>query len=119
MLSPECSKSLLLGVRVNVRADDESNNVEEWNPCLLWQEFLRKCKAEGRRDPANLHYWPEASLDSCSDLVEGASTGDDGHEDEINRVLDRCNLQARVMLAGYLFRRLRKLYEVVYSREGC
>jgi hypothetical protein len=84
VLSPERSKSLLLGVRVDVCADDESNNIEEWNPCLLWQEFLRKCKAEGRRDPADLHYWPEASLDSCSDLVEGASTGDDGHEDEIN-----------------------------------
>jgi hypothetical protein len=84
MLSPERSKSLLLGVRVDISADNETDNVEEWNPCLLWQEFLRKCEADWRSDPANLHDWPEAGLNSCSDLVEGASTGDDGHEDQID-----------------------------------
>lgn len=46
MLSPECSESLLLGVRVDIGADHEADNVEEGNPCLLWQEFLRKCQAD-------------------------------------------------------------------------
>lgn len=96
MLSSESSKSLLLGVRVDIGADHETDDVEEWNPCLLWQEFLRKCEADRGSDPADPHDGPEAGLYSCSDLVEGAGPGDDGHEDEINRVLDRCNLWARV-----------------------
>src|ERR1700709_1240022 len=111
MLSPERSKSLLLGVRVDISTDDESNNVEEWNPSLLWQEFLRKCEADWRSDPADLHDWPEASFNSCSDLVESASTSDDSHEDQIDRVLDRCDLRARVMLVIYNFRGLRELWK--------
>lgn len=84
MLSPQRSKSLLLGVRVDVGAYHEADDVEEWNPCLLWQEFLRKCEADRRSDPANLHDRPEAGLYCCSDLVEGSSSSNYGHEDEID-----------------------------------
>lgn len=114
MLSPECSKSLFLGVRIDVSADHEADDVEEWNPCLLWQEFLRECEADGGRDPADLHDGPEAGLDCCSNLVESPGPSNDGHEDEIDRVLDRCNLWARISCMS-----IGALRECQNSPRGC
>lgn len=41
-LSPESLKPLLLGLRVDPRADDESEDVEERHPCVLGEELLRE-----------------------------------------------------------------------------
>lgn len=38
-------QSLLLGMGVNVGADNETDDVEEWHPGLFGQEFLGECKA--------------------------------------------------------------------------
>lgn len=88
MLSPESGEPLLLGVGVDVGADDEADDVEEGHPRLLGQELLGECKGDGRRDPANLHDGQEASLDGGAHLVEGAGAGDDGHGGEVDGVLD-------------------------------
>jgi hypothetical protein len=92
MLSSQCCEPLLLGVRIDVCADNEGNNIEEWNPCLLREELLGKRQADGRGHPADLHDWPEAGLDRGPDLVEGASACDDGHGDQVDAVLDRRDL---------------------------
>jgi len=43
----ECRKTLLLCDRIDIRADEECNNVEERNPCVLGEEFLGE--GEGQR----------------------------------------------------------------------
>jgi hypothetical protein len=97
VLSPQRREPLLLGVRIDVCSNDECDNVEEWNPGLLWEELLGKREADGRGDPADLHDGPEAGLDGRSNLVEGARTGDDGHSNEVNAVLDRRNLSLELV----------------------
>jgi hypothetical protein len=100
VLPPQGCEPLLLGVRVDVCANDERDNVEERHPRLLWEELLGKREADGRRDPADLHDGPEAGLDCCSNLVEGARAGDDGHGDEVNAVLDRRDLSRGLVNGG-------------------
>lgn len=46
VLLPQSRKPLLLGVGVDICANNEGNNIEEWHPSLLRQEFLGK----GQRD---------------------------------------------------------------------
>jgi hypothetical protein len=101
VLSPQGCKPLLLGVRVDVCTDDERDNVEERYPRLLREELLRKREADGGRDPADLHDRPEAGLDRCSNLVEGARAGDDGHSNEVNAVLDRRDLSRGSVNVGH------------------
>ncbi len=81
MLSPEGSEPLLLGVCVDVGADDEADDVEEGHPGALWEELLGKGKRDGRDDPADLHDGPEACPDSRPDLVECPGTCNQGHGD--------------------------------------
>ena len=88
VLSPQSRKPLLLGVRVDVCTNDESNNVEERYPSVLWKEFLGERQRNGRHDPANLHDRHEAGLDGGTNLVEGTCTGDDSHGDKIDSILD-------------------------------
>ena len=88
MLPPQRREPLLLGVRVDISANDKRHNVKERNPSLLWEELLRKRKADWRSDPADLHYWPESGTNGRPDLMEGACTSNDGHENQIHRVLD-------------------------------
>ena len=59
---------------------------------MVGEELLSKGQADGRGDPANLHDLPEPDTDGGLDLVEGLGTGDKGHGDEVDAVLDRCNL---------------------------
>jgi hypothetical protein len=89
VLSPQSSEPLLLGVCVDVCADDESNDVEEGHPSSLGKELLSKSQRDGGHDPADLHDGPEASLDGCANLVECSGTGNKGHRDEVDAVLDR------------------------------
>ena len=66
-------------MRVDIRANNEADEVEERDPGLLWEESLREGKCERGRDPGDFHDGHEASADGCADLVEGTGAGDDGH----------------------------------------
>lgn len=79
VLSPQSSEPLLLGVCVDVCADDEPDNVEEGHPGALRQELLGESQRDRGDDPADLHDWPEASLDSRADLVECTGASDERH----------------------------------------
>jgi hypothetical protein len=93
VFSPQSRKALLLGVRVDVSPDDKGDKVEERHPGFLWKEGLREGKADGRSDPRDAHDGPEAGADGRADLVECAGTGDDGHGDEVDGVLDGGDLR--------------------------
>lgn len=88
VLSPQGGEPLLLGVCVDVGADDEADDVEEGHPGGLGQELLGKGQRDGRDDPADLHDGHEAGLDGCADLVECAGAGDEGHGGQVDAVLD-------------------------------
>lgn len=88
VLPPQGCEPLLLGVCVYVGADDETDNVEEGHPGVLWEELLGKGQGDGRDDPAHLHDGHETGLDGGPDLVEGACASNDGHRNEVYRVLD-------------------------------
>lgn len=92
----QSSKSLLLGVGVDISADEEGNGVEEWNPGMLREEFLSKGQGERGGDPANFHDGPEAGTDGGTDLMPRSSAGDHSHGCQIDRVLDGSNLGRRV-----------------------
>lgn len=79
MLLAQGCKTLLLGHRVDIRAENERDKIEERHPGVFRQEFLREGQADGRCDPADLHDLPEAHADSCSHLVVCPGTGDEGH----------------------------------------
>jgi hypothetical protein len=87
-------------MRIDVGADDETDNVEEGHPSALGQELLGECQRNGRDDPADLHDRPETGLDRRLDLVEGASAGDEGHGDEVNAVLDGRDLRLLATCRG-------------------
>lgn len=97
VLPPQSRKPLLLRVLVDVGANDKGHKVEERHPRLLWQELLGKRQADWRGDPANPHHGPKPSTDSSPNLVEGASAGDDSHEDQVNRVLNGSNLRSKLL----------------------
>lgn len=99
VLLAEGGEALLLGGGVDVRADDEADDVEEGDPEVVGQELLGKGEGEGRDDPRDLHDLPEADLDGGADLVEGAGAGDESHGDEVDAVLDGSDLGKR-KLAG-------------------
>lgn len=82
-------QSLLLGVRVDVGADNETDDVEEWYPGLLGQKLLCECKAQGRSNPADFHHSPKASSNRSANLVECARSRDNGHGGKVDHVLDR------------------------------
>jgi hypothetical protein len=89
----ESLETLLLGVGVDVGADDEADDVKEWHPGVLRQELLREGESDRRSDPAHLHDRHETGLDSCTDLVNRPSTRNDSHRREIDYVLDRRDLE--------------------------
>lgn len=93
VLPPQGRKPLLLGVRVDVGADNEPDNVEERYPGLLRKELLRKGKRNWRRDPGYFHNRHKTRTDSGPDLMEGPRSGYDGHRDKVHRVLDRRDLK--------------------------
>lgn len=78
---------------VDICADDESDDVKEWHPRLLWQESLRKGQSQRRGDPADLHDRHEASPDGRADLVESPGARDYGHRRKIDRVLNGGDLR--------------------------
>lgn len=92
MLLAQRSETLLLGDRVDVRANDEGDNIEKGNPGSLRQELLGKSKAEGRSDPGDLHDLPEANAHGGPNLVVGSGTGDQRHGRQIDGVLHGGNL---------------------------
>lgn len=75
-------------MRVDVRANHKSNDVEERYPDLLWQKLLRESKGYGGSDPRDLHHGHKAGTNSGADLMEGFGAGNDGHGDEIDGILD-------------------------------
>jgi len=89
-------EALLLGNGVDIRADDEGYEVEEWYPGVLGQELLGEGEADRRGDPAYAHDLPETNPHRRPYLVECPCTGNEGHCDEVDRVLDGCNLVLRV-----------------------
>lgn len=93
MLLSQSGQALLLGVGVDVCADAESDGVEERNPSLLGQELLRKGEGDWRSDPSDTHDGHEAGTDGGTDLMPGASSGDDGHGGQVDRILDRRDLR--------------------------
>lgn len=95
VLLAEGCEALLLGNGVDVGTNDEGDDVEEGDPELVGKELLRKGKADGRGDPRNAHHLPEANLDGSANLVVGTGTGDEGHGDQVNAVLDRSDLSWR------------------------
>ena len=109
----ESGKALLLRERVDIRPDDEGDEVEERHPGVLGQELLRKGEAQRRCDPADLCDGPKARFPGGMDLVDGLGAGDDGHRDQIHCVLDRRNLVpaplAYIFQPGLQFERTIKL----------
>jgi hypothetical protein len=98
VLLAESCESLLLRNGVDVGADDEADQIEEGNPQVLGEELLGEGEADGRDDPGDLHDLPEAHADGGADLVECAGASDEGHGDEIDHILDRCDLGALLVL---------------------
>jgi hypothetical protein len=94
MPPPQGSEPLLLGLGVDVRADDEGHEVEERNPHVFGEELLRESQADGRGDPSHPHDPPEAHPDGGPHLRVRLGAGDEGHGDEVYRVLDGSNLYA-------------------------
>src|SRR5690242_16086350 len=93
VLAPQGGEPLLLGVRVDVCADDEADDVEKGHPRGLGQELLRKGQRDGRHDPADLHDGHEARLDRGADLVECAGARDERHRRQVHAVLDGRDLR--------------------------
>jgi hypothetical protein len=91
-LLPQSCKPLLLGVSVDVRADDEGNDVEKGYPSLLREEFLGKGECKRRRDPADFHNRHETSSNSRANLMPGSSSSDHRHRSKIDGILNRSNL---------------------------
>lgn len=85
-------QSLLLGMGVDVGTDDEADEVEEDHPGVLGEELLREGEGDRRSDPADLHDRHEAGADGGAHLVEGLGTGNDGHGNQVDGVLDRGDL---------------------------
>lgn len=87
-LASQSCEPLLLLVRVDVGTDEEADDVEEGYPGLLGQELLGKGQGQRRGEPADLHDRHETGANGGADLVECASTGDDGHGGEVDGILD-------------------------------
>lgn len=60
---------------------------------MLGKEVLGKSQRNGRCDPADFHDGHETGAHSGADLMESAGAGNDGHGDQIYRVLNRSNNQ--------------------------
>lgn len=88
VLLSQGSKPLLLGMRVDVGANEETDDVEEWHPSAFGKELLRERKRDWGDNPADLHDGPEAGLDSRLDLVECAGSCDQSHGGQVDAVLD-------------------------------
>jgi len=88
----ESSKALLLRNGIDICSNEKRDNVEEWYPCMLRQEFLRESKCNRRSDPADLHHRHETCFPSCMNLMNGFCAGDDGHRHKVDTVLDGSNL---------------------------
>lgn len=95
VLLAESSQSLLLGHHVDVSTDREGDDVKEDHPGGFGKELLSEGEAERGANPRNLHDLPEADTDGSADLVVGSCAGDQGHGDEIHRVLDGGDLEKK------------------------
>ena len=93
VLLAESSQPLLLGHHVDVGTDREGDNVEEDHPSRLGEELLSEGEAERGADPRNFHDLPEADTNGGADLVVGPGASNQGHGDEVDRVLDGGDLE--------------------------
>lgn len=89
LLPPDSRDSLLLGRRVDIGTNHESNQVEEWHPCMRGQELLGEQQRKWTSAPRYLHNWHEPNLDCRADLVECPCAGNNRHAREVHGVLDR------------------------------
>lgn len=78
-LLSQSGQSLLLGMRVDVGADDECHKIEERHPHVFRQELLCECEGNGGRDPADLHDWHEPCTNGGANLVKSPCTSNDSH----------------------------------------
>lgn len=85
---PQRRQPLLLSKSIDISADDEADEVEEGRPELLREEGLRESQRQRGCDPGDFHDGHEAGADRRADLVEGAGACDDGHEEEVDDVLN-------------------------------
>jgi len=69
---------------VDVCANNECDNVEEWNPGMLWEKLLRKGQRERRSDPADLHDSKEARPYCGPDLMPGTGSSNDSHASKVH-----------------------------------
>ena len=88
VLATQGCKAHSLDLAVDVGRNNEGDDIEEVHPQLSREEVPSESEADGRGDPADLHDRPEAGLDSSASLVVGSSAGDNGHDREVNDVLD-------------------------------
>ena len=80
-LSPKRSKSFLLSVSIDIRSNDECNDVEEWDPGFLRQKLLGEGQSNRRCNPADPHDRHKTGSDGSTNLMECACPGDDSHGD--------------------------------------
>lgn len=92
VLLAQGGETLLLGEGVDVGTNDERDQVEEGDPELVREELLSKGQADGGSEPGDTHDSPEADLDGGANLVECSSAGNESHGDQVDAVLDGCNL---------------------------
>lgn len=92
VLLAQGGETLLLGEGVDVGTNDEGDQVEEGDPELVREELLSKGQADGGSEPGDTHDSPETDLDGGANLVECSSAGNESHGDQVDAVLDGCNL---------------------------
>lgn len=91
LLLLESGHSFLLGESIDIGSDDETDEVEEWNPGVLGQELLSEGQSQRAGDPADLHDGEETRPDHGLNVLLLPGTGDDRHAGKVDNILDRSN----------------------------
>ena len=66
-------------MRIDICANEERHEVEEWHPQVVGQKLLGEREGDGAGDPADFHDGHEACADGGADLMEGSRAGYEGH----------------------------------------
>lgn len=93
-LSPLNSQQLpLLLLSVDISSDNETHDVKERHPSLLWQKLLRNNQCNWTCDPADLHDWQEPLLNIMFNLVERTCSINVCEGCQHDNILERRNQQ--------------------------